>query len=74
MGGRQGKEISKGVFMINKELFKKIVLFFCSVVFVVILLLPAIDNFKTKEQYEQDKKHNNEIMYNKYFNKGVNNE
>lgn len=60
--------------MINKQLIKRIVLFFLGTVALVIFLLPAINNFRVKEQYEQQKKHNNEIMYNKYFNKGVNNE
>lgn len=56
--------------MINKQLIKRIVLFFLGTVALVIFLLPAIENFKTKEQYEQNKKQQNEIMYNKYFNKG----
>ena len=60
--------------MINKQFIKRIVLFFLGTVALVIFLLPAINNFKTKEQYEQNKKQQNEIMYKKYFNKGVNNE
>lgn len=51
----------------NKETMKRIILFFIGVVALVIFLLPAIDNFKTKEQYEQQKNKQNEIMYKKYF-------
>lgn len=51
----------------NKETIKRIILFFIGVVALVIFLLPAIDNFKTKEQYEQQKNKQNEIMYKKYF-------
>ena len=60
--------------MSNKQLTKRIILLFFGTIALVIFLLPAINNFKVKEQYEQNKKQQNEIMYKKYFNKGVNNE
>ena len=51
----------------NKEVVKKIILYFIGVTALVILLLPAIDNFKTKNEYEQQKKNENSIKYEKYF-------
>lgn len=47
----------------NKETMKRIILFFIGVVALVIFLLPAIENFKTKNEYEQQKNKQNEIMY-----------
>ena len=58
--------------MINKQLIKRIVLFFLGTIALVILLLPAIDNFKTKNDYEKNKDQQNEILCKKYF--GGNNE
>ena len=51
----------------NKEVLKKIILFFGVVIFGVILLQPAIDNLKTKQEYENQKHKQNEILYKKYF-------
>lgn len=51
----------------KKETLKKIILFFGVVIFGVILLQPAIQNFKTKQEYENQKRKQNEIMYKKYF-------
>lgn len=51
----------------NKETIKRIILFFIGVVALVIFLLPAIENFKTKEQYEQQKQNENKIKYERYF-------
>nr|DAI60378.1 MAG TPA: protein of unknown function (DUF4969) [Caudoviricetes sp.] len=51
----------------NKETMKRIILFFIGVVALVIFLLPAIDNFKTKNEYERQKNKQNRIMYQKYF-------
>lgn len=53
--------------MNKKELMKKIIMFSLGTIALVIFLLPAIDNFKTKEQYEQQKNKQNEIMYKKYL-------
>lgn len=53
--------------MNKKELMKKIIMFSLGTIALVIFLLPAIENFKTKEQYEQNKKQQNEIMYKKIF-------
>lgn len=51
----------------NKEVVKRIILYFIGVIALVILLLPAIDNFKTKNEYEQQKQNENSIKYEKYF-------
>lgn len=52
---------------ITKELAKKILLFFAGSVLLVILLLPAIENFKTKNNYEKQQQEQNKINYEKYF-------
>lgn len=51
----------------NKETMKRIILFFVGVVALVIFLLPAIENFKTKNEYEQQKQEQNKINYQKYI-------
>ena len=53
--------------MNKKELLKKIILFFVGVVALVIFLLPAIENFKIKNEYENQKQEQNKINYQKYF-------
>ena len=53
--------------MNKKELVKKIVLFFVGVVALVIFLLPAIENFKAKNEYEKNKQEQNKINYQKYL-------
>lgn len=57
----------------NKETMKRIILFFIGVVALVMFLLPAIENFKIKNEYEQQKNKQNEILYKKYFG-GMNND
>lgn len=56
----------------NKELMKKIIMFSLGTIALVIFLLPAIENFKTKNEYEKNKQEQNKINYQKYF--GVNND
>lgn len=51
----------------NKEVLKKIILFFVGTIALVIFLLPAIENFKIKNEYEQQKQNENRIKYEKYF-------
>lgn len=51
----------------NKELMKKIIMFSLGTIALVIFLLPVIENFKTKNEYEQQKNKQNEIMYKKYL-------
>lgn len=51
----------------NKEVMKRIILFFMGTIALVIFLLPAIENFKTKNEYEQQKQNENKIQYEKYF-------
>lgn len=51
----------------KKELVKKIIMFSLGTIALVIFLLPAIENFKTKNEYEQQKNEKNEIMYKKYL-------
>lgn len=53
--------------MNKKELVEKIILFFMGIIMLVIFLLPAIENFKTKNEYEQQKNKQNEMMYKEYF-------
>lgn len=51
----------------NKETIKRIILFFVGVIALVIFLLPGIENFKTKNEYEQQQQEINKINYQKYF-------
>lgn len=51
----------------NKELMKKIIMFSLGTIALVIFLLPAIENFKTKNEYEKNKQEQNKINYQKYF-------
>lgn len=51
----------------NKETTKKIILFFIGAIALVIFLLPAIENFKTKNEYEQQKQNENGIKHEKYL-------
>lgn len=51
----------------KKEVMKKIILFFIGTIALVIFLLPAIENFKVKNEYEQQKQNENRIKYEKYF-------
>lgn len=53
--------------MNKKELVKKIIMFSVGVVALVIFLLPAIENFKTKNEYEKNKQEQNKISYQKYL-------
>lgn len=51
----------------NKELMKKIIMFSLGTIALAIFLLPAIENFKTKNEYEKNKQEQNKINYQKYF-------
>ena len=53
--------------MNKKELWKRIILFFIGTIALVIFLLPAIENFKVKNEYEKNKNKQNEIVYQKYL-------
>lgn len=53
--------------MNKKELFKKIIIFSLGTIALVIFLLPAIENFKTKNEYEKQKQEQNKISYQKYL-------
>lgn len=53
--------------MNKKELVKKIIIFSLGTIALVIFLLPAIDNFKTKNEYEKQKQEQNKISYQKYL-------
>lgn len=53
--------------MNKKELVKKIIMFSLGTIALVIFLLPAIENFKTKNEYEQQKQNENRIKYERYF-------
>lgn len=53
--------------MNKKELMKKIIMFSLGTIALVIFLLPAIENFKTKNEYEQQKQEQNKINYQKYL-------
>lgn len=53
--------------MNKKELLKKIIMFSLLTIALVIFLLPAIDNFKTKNEYEKNKQEQNKISYQKYL-------
>lgn len=46
---------------------KKIVLFFIVCITLVLLLAPAIENFKTKNEYEKQQHEQNKQKYEKYF-------
>lgn len=47
--------------MNKKELVKKIIIFSLGTIALVIFLLPAIDNFKTKNEYEKQKQEQNQL-------------
>lgn len=51
--------------MNKKELLKKIIIFSLLTIALVIFLLPAIENFKTKNEYEKNKQEQNKISYQK---------
>lgn len=53
--------------MNKKELMKKIIMFSLGTIALVIFLLPAIENFKTKNEYEKNKQEQNKISYQKYL-------
>lgn len=53
--------------MKKKELVKKIIMFSLGTIALVIFLLPAIENFKTKNEYENQKQNENRIKYEKYL-------
>lgn len=53
--------------MNKKELVKKIIIFSLGTIALVIFLLPAIENFKTKNEYEKNKQEQNRIMYQKFL-------
>lgn len=55
----------------NKESLKKIIIFTIVVVCFVLGLKQAMINFNTKQEYENQKHQQNEILYKKYFG-GVN--
>lgn len=55
----------------KKELLKKIIIFTIVVICFVLGLKQAMINFNTKQEYENQKHQQNEIMYKKYFG-GVN--
>lgn len=51
----------------KKELLKKIIIFTIVVVCFVLGLKQAMINFNTKQEYENQKHQQNEILYKKYF-------
>lgn len=51
----------------KKELLKKIIIFTIVVICLVLGLKQAMINFETKQEYENQKHQQNEIMYKKYF-------
>lgn len=51
----------------KKELLKKIIIFTIVVVCFVLGLKQAMINFSTKQEYENQKHQQNEILYKKYF-------
>lgn len=53
--------------MKKKELVKKIIMFSLGTIALVIFLLPAIEDFKTKNEYEKQKQNENRIKYEKYL-------
>lgn len=55
----------------KKELLKKIIIFTVVVICFVLGLKQAMVNFNTKQEYENQKHQQNEIMCKKYFG-GVN--
>ena len=58
--------------MNKKELAKKITIFAVVVICLVLGLKQAIINFETKQEYENQKHKQNEIMYKKYFGENKN--
>lgn len=53
--------------MNKKELLKKNIMFSIGTIALVIFLLPAIENFKTKNEYEKQQQNENRIKYEKYL-------
>lgn len=51
----------------KKEMLKKIIIFTIVVICLVLGLKQAMINFNTKQEYENQKHQQNEIMYKKYF-------
>ena len=51
----------------NKEVVKKIIIFAVVVFCIVLGLKQAAINFETKQNYENKKHQQNEILYKKYF-------
>lgn len=51
----------------KKELLKKIIIFTIVVICFVLGLKQAMINFNTKQEYENQKHQQNEILYKKYF-------
>ena len=46
---------------------KRIILFFVGCIILILLLAPAIENFKTKNEYEKQRQEINRKKYEKYF-------